>query len=158
MIKVGLCGLGFMGRTHFSIYEKSGMAQVVGLMDLDEKRRSGDWSDPLGNLESDWPTRVDMTGRKGYASVDELLADPDVDLIDITLPTHVHADIAGRAVRGSVYSVGAAGVTINLGFARAVLLTRLLLPAHFGGVALALLFVNLSAQFCALVLDRVLLP
>lgn len=66
-------------------------------------------------------------------------------------------DLAGRTVRGSLYTVGAAGVTITLGFARSILLARLLLPEHFGVVALALFFVSLAGQLRALGLDRALL-
>lgn len=68
-----------------------------------------------------------------------------------------NADIAGRAVRGSFYSVGAASVTITLGFARAVLLARLLSPEHFGVVTLALFFINLTGQLRALGLDTALI-
>ena len=48
------------------------------------------------------------------------------------MASDTHTDIAGRTVRGSLYTVGAAGVTITLGFARSILLARLLLPEHFG--------------------------
>ncbi len=60
-------------------------------------------------------------------------------------------------MRGSLYTVGAAGVTITLGFARSILLARLLLPEHFGVVALALFFVSLAGQLRGLGLDRALL-
>lgn len=99
MIKVGVCGLGFMGRTHFAIYEQHRSSRVVALMDHQPSRRNGDWRDPLGNLPSSWPVQVDMKGRRSYATVDELCADPDIDLIDITLPTCFHADVAVKALR-----------------------------------------------------------
>jgi O-antigen/teichoic acid export membrane protein len=59
------------------------------------------------------------------------------------------ADLAGRAIRGSFYGVGAAMVTLPLGFLRAVLLARLLLPEHFGLVALAFFYIGLSVQLRA---------
>ncbi|MFQ6058695.1 MAG: oligosaccharide flippase family protein [Anaerolineae bacterium] len=65
--------------------------------------------------------------------------------------------VAAQAIRGSFFSVGASAVTLTLGFLRSVLLARLLLPEHFGVVALALFFVNLSGQLRALGLDRALL-
>ena len=67
------------------------------------------------------------------------------------------ADIASQTVRGSLYSVAAAGVTITLGFVRSVLLARLLLPEHFGVVTLALFFINLMGQLRALGLDTALI-
>jgi len=65
--------------------------------------------------------------------------------------------IAVQAVRGSLYSLGASAVTLSLGFLRAVLLARLLLPEHFGVVTLALFFLHLAAQLRALELDRALI-
>lgn len=65
--------------------------------------------------------------------------------------------IAVQAIRGSFFSVGASAVTLTLGFLRSVLLARLLIPQHFGVVALALFFVSLAAQMRALGLDRALI-
>ncbi len=42
--------------------------------------------------------QVDLTGIKTYANLDDLLRDPQVDLVDITLPTALHADVAIRAL------------------------------------------------------------
>ena len=99
MIKVGVCGLGIMGRTHFTVFDQDSRATVVALMDHQPARRNGDWRDPLGNLESAWPVQVDMTNRRGYATVEDLCADPEVELVDLTLPTHLHADAAVTALR-----------------------------------------------------------
>ena len=54
-----------------------------------------------------------------------------------------------QAVRGAFYGLATAGATVPLGFLRAVLLARLLLPEHFGLMALALFYVGLSAQLRA---------
>lgn len=66
-------------------------------------------------------------------------------------------DIAGQTVRGSFYSVAASGVTLSLGFVRAVLLARLLLPEHFGIATLALFFLNLTARIRGLGIDNALI-
>jgi predicted dehydrogenase len=42
---------------------------------------------------------MDLSGIKKYDRLDALLTDPDVDLIDICNPTHLHADTAIRALR-----------------------------------------------------------
>jgi predicted dehydrogenase len=99
MINVGIIGLGFMGRTHFAVYEKSKHARVTAMMDLDAKRRAGDWSDTIGNVGGGLPKKVDMKNRIGYGSIDEIIHDPEVDLIDITLPTNFHADVAVQALQ-----------------------------------------------------------
>lgn len=54
-----------------------------------------------------------------------------------------------QAVRGAFYGLATAGATVPLGFLRAVLLARLLLPEHFGLMALAFFYVGLSAQLRA---------
>ncbi|MCP4405721.1 MAG: oligosaccharide flippase family protein [bacterium] len=58
--------------------------------------------------------------------------------------THEHDEIAGKTVRGSLYSGVAAGVTFGLAFLRTVLLARLLLPEHFGVMRFALFFLGIS--------------
>ncbi len=68
-----------------------------------------------------------------------------------------HTEVTRQAVRGSLYSVGASGITVTLGFVRAVLLARLLLPDYFGVVALATFFVMLSARLRSLGFDRALI-
>ncbi|MBN1346889.1 MAG: Gfo/Idh/MocA family oxidoreductase [Phycisphaerae bacterium] len=99
MIKVGILGCGFMGRTHYNIYAKNSKAKIVALMDLDKGRRQGKWADQIGNLPAAWPKQVPMKGVASYGSVDDAIADPNVDLIDITLPTSVHADVAIKALQ-----------------------------------------------------------
>lgn len=65
--------------------------------------------------------------------------------------------MAGRAVRGSMYSVSASLVTLGLGFLRAVLLARLLQPEQFGLVALALFYLGLVVRWRSLGLDMALI-
>lgn len=66
-------------------------------------------------------------------------------------------DIARVTVHGSLYSVASSGVTLVLGFVRAVLLARLLLPEHFGVAALALFFLNLAGQLRSFGFDNALI-
>ncbi len=51
----------------------------------------------------------------------------------------------------------ASGITLTLGFIRAVLLARLLLPEHFGVATLALFFINLAARLRGLGIDNALI-
>ncbi len=63
-----------------------------------------------------------------------------------TEPFDSHDTIAARALTGSFYSVSASMITLALGFIRSVLLARLLLPEHFGVVALALFYIGLASR------------
>nr|WP_290667707.1 oligosaccharide flippase family protein [Ardenticatena sp.] len=65
--------------------------------------------------------------------------------------------IGKQAIRGSFYSLIASGATISLGFLRAVLLARLLLPEHFGVATLALFFLNLATTLTTLGLDSAII-
>lgn len=59
-------------------------------------------------------------------------------------------------MRGSVYNVVGAGIALLLGFVRAVLLARLLLPEHFGIASLAIFFNDLAYQLRAFGIDDAL--
>ena len=101
MVNVGICGCGFMGRTHFNVYDRLRNARVVALFDKSPKRRAGNWSDKIGNLPASWPEQVDMENITTHDSLDALLADPRVQLVDITLPTPLHAEASIKALRAA---------------------------------------------------------
>ena len=64
-VRVGLIGLGFMGSTHFRIYEELEDAQIVALADIDPRKRAGDVSSVIGNIgNADNSQPLDMTGIK----------------------------------------------------------------------------------------------
>ena len=54
--------------------------------------------------------------------------------------------IAAKTLKGSFFSIGSSIVTMVLGFVRSVILARLLLPEHFGVVALAMFFLSITNQ------------
>ena len=97
MIRIGIAGLGFMGMVHYLTYEKLRGAKVVAICDENPKRLSGDWRDVRGNFGPPGE-RMDLSGVRTYASLDELLADGGVDLVDVTLPPALHADVTVKAL------------------------------------------------------------
>jgi predicted dehydrogenase len=91
-IKVGIIGLGFMGSTHFRIYKAHPLAEIKAVADIDEAKIRGDWSKIMGNIgEADNKVPVDMKGIRTYTDGQELIDDPEIDLVDICLPTYLHA-------------------------------------------------------------------
>ncbi len=62
--------------------------------------------------------------------------------------------LAEKVLRGSAYSVTSSMFTLVLGLTRAILLARLLAPAYFGVVALAMFYVGLVSQLRSLGLDQ----
>ncbi len=99
MVRVGICGCGFMGRTHHRLLSARPDVRITALMDIDEGRRHGRWSDRIGNLPSRWDEALDMSAIRSHATVEDLVADPDVDLVVVTLPTHLHAATTIAALR-----------------------------------------------------------
>jgi len=99
MIGVGLIGAGFIGRNHFNQYEKlTQKAKVVALCDKEADRRAGDWSKVGGNIADAQGTKRDLGDIRQYADWHELLADPKVQMVDICVPTYLHAEMAIAAL------------------------------------------------------------
>lgn len=97
MIGIGLVGIGFMGWIHYLAYRKLAGARLAAICSRNERRLEGDWTGIQGNFGPPGE-RVDLTGVAGYRDFAELLADPAVDLVDLCLPPHLHADAAIEAL------------------------------------------------------------
>ena len=98
MARIGIVGLGFMGRVHYDTYSKLPEARVVAVCDADPKRAGGDLSDTWGNVDKGSTRQLPMDRIKGTCDHKELFANPDVDVIDICLPTPAHVEIASAAL------------------------------------------------------------
>jgi len=98
MIGVGLVGVGFMGKMHFGVHQQGSRSKIVALCDVDEKKLSGDWSSIGGNIDDPSAKNVNLSGIKKYTRIEDLLLDPAVDLVDITLPTYLHAKNVVKAL------------------------------------------------------------
>ncbi|HHX39554.1 MAG TPA: Gfo/Idh/MocA family oxidoreductase [Armatimonadetes bacterium] len=96
-MNIGIIGLGFMGSTHFRAVQQVPGARVSALCDSIQKRLDGDWRDIRGNI-GESAGIVDLSGINKYLEVDKFLADPEIDLVDVCLPTPFHRDIAIRAM------------------------------------------------------------
>lgn len=103
IIRVGVVGLGFMGRTHIAAYEGAHAAgfanRLVAVADTNPERRSGRTA-PDGNLTQGDVTKplFDTTSVKCYATAAELIADPEIDLVSICTHTDTHVDFATAAI------------------------------------------------------------
>ena len=98
MTHIGIVGLGFMGRMHYDTYQKIPGAQVVAVCDADPKRAAGDLSGGWGNIAGAATQQLPMDRIAGYTDVHKLLADPNVDVVDICLPTPAHVEVATAAL------------------------------------------------------------
>jgi predicted dehydrogenase len=98
MIRVGIAGLGFMGMVHYLSYQKLRGVKVAALCESNKKRLNGDWRDIQGNFGPPGEL-MDLKGVATYTDIDDLLADESLDMIDVTLPPALHADVVIKALR-----------------------------------------------------------
>lgn len=102
MIRVGLVGLGAMGRGHFEKYQRLMQEdrgiELVAICDIDPARMTNE-SVVSGNIEAMGDGKVDMTKFHQYTDYNEMLEKENLDVLDVVLPTYLHkeAAIAGFA-------------------------------------------------------------
>jgi predicted dehydrogenase len=97
MTRIGIIGLGFMGRMHIGAYGKVKNARIVAIADQDAKRARGDFSGGWGNIAGSADS-LDMTGITGTTDFQALIRHPEVDVVDICVPTPAHESLAIAAL------------------------------------------------------------
>jgi len=97
-VRVAVVGLGFMGSTHIQALANVPGARLAAVVSNDEKKLAGDLSSVGGNL--DRPSeKLDFSTAKKYRTAEEAFADPEIDAVDLCLPTHLHAPLTVAALR-----------------------------------------------------------
>ena len=134
MLRIGIAGIGFMGMIHYLAYQKVAGASVAAIASRDPKKRAGDWRGIQGNFGPPGE-QIDLGDIKAYETIDELLADPEIDVIDITLPPFRHADVAMAALAAGKHVFCEKPLTLEAESAAAVVATakrhdRILLVGH----------------------------
>lgn len=84
-LKAGIIGLGFIGQCHIDALRRIGLVQVAAVADADyelAKRKA---------LELGIP--------KCYETADELIRDPEIDVIHDCTPNHMHMEINEKSIR-----------------------------------------------------------
>lgn len=97
-MKIAMLGLGFMGSTHLKALRQIPQLTLAAIASNDERARSGDLSAIQGNLGGPGE-RFDFSGVRQYAEALDAIADPDIDAVDICLPTFMHSEVALAALR-----------------------------------------------------------
>jgi len=99
MVKVGLIGIGFMGHTHYQIYKNHRRARLVALADYNREKLAGDFSSIGGNVGETASGKEDLSAVNTTTDPMKLIADPEVELVDICLPTDLHYKVALAALK-----------------------------------------------------------
>jgi predicted dehydrogenase len=97
-VKIGILGLGFMGATHIGALSKLPGVEVAAVSSGNALALSGDLSQTGGNLGREGG-KYDFSKVRKYTGWRELVADPDLDAVDICLPTDLHAPAAIAALQ-----------------------------------------------------------
>lgn len=98
MVNFGIAGIGFMGMIHYLAAQRVRGAKVRAICTRDPKKLAGDWRGIQGNFGPPGE-QMDLRGVSAYDSLDQLLADPAIDVVDLCLPPALHADAAVQAFK-----------------------------------------------------------
>ncbi len=134
MVRIGIVGVGFMGMIHYLASRKLKDARVEAICSRDEKKLAGDWRSIQGNF-GPRGEMMDLTGIKKYRDLDDMLANPDIDLIDICNPTLLHPETAIKALQAGKHVLVEKAIALEPKDADAMLdaakkAGRLLMVAH----------------------------
>ena len=95
MLRVGIVGLGFMGRMHLRCWKARQDAQVVAVCDANPNLRE-EAQGKVGNIAG--AEGVDLEGIEWFRDLDEMLDKTELDAISLTLPTYLHAEFTEKAL------------------------------------------------------------
>lgn len=99
MLRVGLIGIGFMGRGHLDNYirlEKEGFpVKLVAICDIDSEKFKGKFVP--GNIDVGG-NKYDFSKYALYTEIDRMFEEQELDFVDIALPTYLHAEISIKAM------------------------------------------------------------
>jgi len=133
-MKVGIAGIGFMGMVHYLSYLQLKGVEVVALAEPNEKRRAGDWTDIKGNFGPPGEM-MDLSGIATFSNAEEMIAEANIDFIDICLPPGLHAQVATPALQAGKHVFCEKPIALTIDDARRMVATanesdKLLLIGH----------------------------
>lgn len=134
MVRIGIVGIGFMGMIHYLAARNLRQAAVTAIHSRDPKKLAGDWRSIQGNF-GPRGEMMDLGHLHRHQRFEDLLADPEVDLVDICLPTHLHASAAIAALRAGKHVLVEKAIALTPEDADAMVETarqvgKLLMVAH----------------------------
>lgn len=86
MLRVGVIGLGWMGKVHIRVYSQMRNVKLIGFMDVDPAIRT--------NLHEQY-------GVPGFEDLDQFL-DQDLDAVSVCVPTALHYETVMRVLERSI--------------------------------------------------------
>lgn len=113
-MNIGIIGLGFMGMTHFTAAQSLRGVTPLAFATRNPKKLKGDWSSIQGNFGPRGDKQTDLTGVTPYADYKDLIADPNIDLVDICLPIEQHEHVTIEALQAGKHVLVEKPVALEL--------------------------------------------
>lgn len=87
-----------MAATHLRAYQKVAGAQIAALCSPSGRHLDGDFTTVAGNINTGDPLKLDMTDIAAFRDFNEMLAQGNLDAVDICAPTAAHRSLAIAAL------------------------------------------------------------
>ncbi len=97
-VNVAVVGLGFMGLSHLRAYFENPLAKVVAVCGATRLPVNGILSGVVGNIQSTSDIQLGPEV-KIFKSLQDLLAEPEIQLVDLCTPTPLHSEQAIAALK-----------------------------------------------------------
>ena len=97
MLKVGLVGVGGISGAHIPAWEAMEGVELVALCDVRKEQMEG------------------YPDKRQYLNYDEMLANEELDIVDICLPTYLHADYSIKAMEKGIHVLCEKPISLNKG-------------------------------------------
>ncbi len=90
-LKVGVIGTGFIGPAHIEALRRTGLADVVALADV---------NDEIAKAKAE-----ELSVPQSYGDYKALLADPEIDIVHVCTPNHLHYAMSKEAMEAGKHVV-----------------------------------------------------
>jgi len=101
MLKVGILGMGGMGWYHARRYPQVSNAAIVAIADIVPERLEA--KEAVAVNLAGGEAALDLSQAARYGEAADLIAQADVDVVDICLPTDLHAPYAIKALEAGLH-------------------------------------------------------
>jgi len=132
-VNVAVVGLGFMGVTHLRAYQQAAAARIVAVCDAVRLPVNGVLQGVAGNIKKS--DDIDLGPQvKVFRKLEEVLADSEVEVVDLCTPTPLHPEQAIAALKAGKHVLCEKPIARTSALAREILRAeeasgRFLMPA-----------------------------